>query len=112
MNLAPTIILQLASVALALTTATSMFIHETNVDKALITAAHDQVGLRTPVAKAGGNDPHTHAERGSLHQAIRDLNASQPRIQPRNQNDKKYVQAKPTARGHHPFDNYTLPVVS
>ena len=111
MNLAPTIILQLASVALALTTATSMFIHETNVDKALITAAHDQVGLRTPVTKPGSN-PHTHSDRGSLYQAIRDLNASQPRIQPRNQNEKKYVQAKPTARGHHPFDNYTLPVVS
>lgn len=110
MNIAH-IIVKLASVALSVSTIVSVLLHDTNLDKAMVTQASKEAGVHTPVAKPG-NMPHTHSERSSLHQAIRDLNASQPRVQPRGQSDKKYVQSKPTARGHHPFDNYTLPVVS
>lgn len=110
MNLAQTIV-NLLSITFCLGTAGSVFVHDTNVDKAALTAVANRVQhIENPVAKPG-NDPHTHSDRGSLHQAIRDLNASQPRTQPRNQQDKKYVQNK-LPRGHHPFDNYTLPIVS
>lgn len=95
------------TIALSLCTASGVLLHDTNVDKAMVKAVSQQVDAASP-----GNMPHTHSERGSLHQAIRDLNASQPRTQPRGQEDRKYVQAKPSARGHHPFDNYTLPLIS
>lgn len=99
-----------ASIFLGLSTVGSVVVHDTNVDKALVTVTSvSEDGASAVVVP--GNTPHTHSERGSLHQAIRDLNAGQPRTQPRNQQDKKYVQAKPTARGHHPFDNYTLPII-
>jgi hypothetical protein len=89
--------------------AVSVLVHDTNVDKAALVAVADRADV--PIAEVKiGNKPHTHSDRNSLHQAIRDINASQPRTQPRNQQDKKYQQSKPTARGHHPFDNYTLPV--
>lgn len=96
------------AIALSLCTAGGLLLHDTNVDKAMLKAVSQQADAIV----APGNTPHTHSERNSLHQAIRDLNASQPRTQPRSQEDRKYVQAKPTARGHHPFDNYTLPLVS
>ena len=97
----------LFALALSLSTASGVLIHDTNVDKAVTKAVSQHADTSVTV----GNMPHTHSERGSLHQAIRDLNASQPRTQPRSQEDRKYVQAKPSARGHHPFDNYTLPLV-
>lgn len=94
------------ALTLSLCTAGGLLLHDTNVDKATVKAVSQQAEAAAP-----GAMPHTHSERSSLHQAIRDLNASQPRTQPRGQEDRKYVQAKPTARGHHPFDNYTLPMV-
>ena len=110
MNLAQTIV-NLLSITFCLGTASSVLLHDTNADKAALTAVANRVQhIENPVAKLG-NDPHTHSERGSLHQAIRDLNASQPRVQPRNQGDKKYVQSKST-RGHHPFGDVMLPMVS
>lgn len=103
--------INLLTLGLSVSTAGSMLVHDTNFDKAMITAVTAKSPATNVVVSTPGNDPHTHSERGSLHQAIRDLNASQPRIQPRSQDRGKYVQAKPTARGHHPFDNYTLPLV-
>ena len=95
------------ALALSLSTAGGLLLHDTNVDKAMVKAVSQHADVTAP-----GAMPHTHSERSSLHQAIRDLNASQPRTQPRGQEDRKYVQAKPSARGHHPFDNYTLPLVN
>lgn len=100
----------LFAIALSLSTASGVLIHDTNIDKVVLKAMSQHED--TVVTSINAKIPHTHSERGSLHQAIRDLNASQPRTQPRGQEDRKYVQAKPSARGHHPFDNYTLPMVS
>ncbi len=110
MNLAQTII-NLLSITFCVSTAGSVLLHDTNADKAALTAVANRVRTAENPVKQPGSMPHTHSERGSLHQAIRDLNTAQPRVQPRNQQDKKYVQNK-LPRGHHPFDNYTLPVVS
>lgn len=104
------IFINLLTIGLSVSLAASILLHDTNTDKAVITAAHRRAGAITPVAKPVSH-PHTHATRDSLHQAVRDLNASQPRTQPRTQDRNRYMQAKPSARGHHPFDNYTLPVI-
>jgi hypothetical protein len=110
MNIA-NIFLNLTSLAMSAGVATSVLVHDTNIDKAALIAVADRIDPTAAEVQIA-HKPHTHSDRNSLHQAIRDLNASQPRVQPRNQQDKKYQQAKPTARGHHPFDNYTLPVVT
>lgn len=105
-------IINLIALSFSLGTASSVLVHDTNIDKAMVTALTAEIATTSAAPTKLGNDPHTHSERMSLYQAIRSLNSSQPRTQPRGQDDRKYVQAKPTARGHHPFDNYSLPVVS
>ncbi len=110
MNLAQNTI-HFFSLALCLVTAGSVFLHDTNVDKAAMAAVttHPE-DIEKPVIQISSK-PHTHSERGSLYQAIRDLNASQPRVQPRNHTDKRYAQSK-ASRGHHPFGDVMLPKVS
>ena len=109
MNIANTI-LHLLTTALCLGICGSVLIHDTNTDKAVLARVANRAPTLDNVVIKPGNDPHTHSERGSLYQAVRDIHSSQPRTQPRSQ-DKKYTRAKPSARGHHPFDNYTLPIV-
>ena len=106
-------LLNIATIAFGLGTAGAVLVHDTSIDKAMVTAitvkSIDTGGSGT---LSLGSNPHTHSERSSLFQAVRDLNASQPRTRPRGSDDRKYIQAKPSARGHHPFDNYTLPILS
>lgn len=95
---------------LSLSTVTGLLLHDTNVDKAttkaFAAAADDGAGKP-------GNMPHTHGERSSLYQSIRDLNASQPRTQPRSQEDRRYLGARPSlgGSGTHPFGDVFLPLV-
>lgn len=106
-------LLNLAAVAFGISTAGAVLVHDTSLDKAMVTAiAVKSIDAGTSNTNSLGTSPHTHSERSSLFQAVRDLNASQPRTQPRGNDDRKYIQAKPSARGHHPFDNYTLPILS
>lgn len=110
MNIAKTII-HLLTATFCLSICGSILVHDTNTDKAVLARIANKIDASDSGTTKPGNTPHTHSERASLYQAIRDIHSSQPRTQPRNQ-DQKYVRAKPSARGHHPFDNYTLPVVS
>ena len=98
------------SALVSLMTMTGVTVHDTNVDKAVTTALYQTHVSAVDGSVKLGNDPHTHSERGSLSQAVRDLKTSHPRIQPRNE-DKKHLMQKHAAKGHHPFDNYTLPIV-
>lgn len=98
------------SVIVSLMTMSGVAVHDTNVDKAFTTALHQSYVVSSADSSKLGNDPHTHAERGSLSQAVRDLKTSNPRIQPRN-DEKKHMMQKHAVRGHHPFDNYNLPLV-
>jgi len=100
-------------IALSLSTATGIFLHDTRLDKATT------LGMATPTVMApyqantklvSENDLHTHSERASFSQAVQDLKSPNPRIQPRN-DEKKYLLQKHAARGHHAFDNYYLPIV-
>lgn len=82
---------------LTLSTAFGVLVHDTQIDKATATAMTMPI---TIVAYGAAdialklNDPHVHSERAPLSEGVRDLKASQPRVQPRNGDDKKYVTQK------------------
>ncbi len=100
------------SIALSLSTATGVLLHDTKLDKAaaLAPAMASSFDSANRTTKLIG-DPHTHAERGSLSQAVRDLKAQNPRVQPRSTEDKKHLMQKNTPRGYHSFDSYNTPLI-
>lgn len=102
------------AILVSLSTATGVFVHDTKIDKAttVMTAPAVMAAYEASTKQAGlSPDLHTHAERGSLTQAVHDLKTQNPRIQPRNNEDKKHLLQKRVAKGHHAFDNYNLPIV-
>jgi len=92
-----------------------VLVHDTKIDQfttaylAVPSIASSYDGSNPPL-KLG--DPHTHTERVALSQLTRSLALESPRMQPRSQEDKKYVLQRNVARGHHAFDNYNLPVIA
>jgi hypothetical protein len=100
------------SIALSLSTATGVLLHDTKLDKAaaaMTPAVSANFESADRSAKLTG-DAHTHVERGSLSQAVRDIKAQNPRVQPRATDDKKYLMQKNAPRGYHSFDNYNVPL--
>lgn len=100
----------------SLTTATGVLLHDTRVDKAT------SVAVALPVAAMGAeagaklihsnpNDFHTHVERTSVAHAVSILHSAAPGIAPRIGEDKKHLMQRHVGRGHHPFDNYNLPII-
>lgn len=82
---------------LTLSAAFGVLIHDTQVDRAASTI------LSTPSAIVSSgeqgifsrmNDLHVHSERVSVSQDVDELKTSQPRVQPRDGDDKKYVVQK------------------
>lgn len=102
------------ALALSLVTAGSVLVHDTRIDRATMAA----ISLPMPMAYEESSaskhllsgEAHTHVERASVGQAVKDLANGTPRIQPRN-DDKKHSLPKRVAKGHHAFDNYNLPIV-
>jgi hypothetical protein len=98
----------------SLVTASSVFLHDTHLDKAAMAAT--ALPTTTVVYEEQSNkmlnfgDAHTHVERVTFAQAVRDFGTGNPQVQPRNE-DKKYLLQNRVARGHHAFDNYNLPIV-
>lgn len=101
------------AILVSLTTATGVFVHDSNIDK----VTSHVLSMPSVVANVDGspadtrlgNTLHNHVERVSFSQVIRDLGTSSPRIQPRVE-DKKYVSQKNAIRGDFLFDNYSLPI--
>jgi hypothetical protein len=98
---------------LSLVTAGSVFVHDTRIDKAAMAAT--SLPLPTAYEESSASrllsgEAHTHVERVTVSQAVRDFSSGSPRIQPRN-DDKKHLMQSRVARGHHAFDNYNLPIV-
>ncbi len=101
-------------IVLSLSAMFGVLVHDTKVDQfttsllavPAIVATYDGVNS---ALKLG--DAHTHTERVIISQLTRSLAMENPRVQPRRQEDKKYVLQKVT-RGHHPFDNYNLPLLT
>lgn len=102
------------AVAISVSTALGIFVHDTKIDKFTMTA----LALPAIVASYDAStklahmapDLHTHAERTSISQAVNDLRAQNPRVQPRHNDDKKHLLQRHASRGHFAFDTYNLPI--
>ncbi len=99
---------------LSFSTATGVFVHDMQLDKAAVTAltipvmmaSYEAVGSSLPQVGAS----HTHSERGPLSQALHGLRSnSTPRMLPREDN-RKYVLSKKVVKGIHAFDGYYMPL--
>ena len=81
---------------ISLTAVAGVFMHDTRIDKALITAITEPSitsDYRSEPVKLLSIDQHVHAERASFSSAA-SLNSVQPATQPRNGDDKKYIAAR------------------
>lgn len=100
-------------ILMSLSTAMGVLIHDTRLDKATTAA------IALPAIMANydinskflnfGSDPHTHVERSTLSQVLRDINGRIPRLTPRT-DEKKHMMQKVAPKGHHAFDNYNHPL--
>lgn len=101
------------AISFALTTTFGVLVHDTKIDQATT------VALAIPVALMGyelgaqvpklSSEGHTHVERVSLANAVRDLHQGTPRIQPRDDLKRFYLQ-KHVVKGVHAFDGYYVPL--
>jgi len=94
---------------LSLSTACGVLLHDTNIDKAFMSAwATPDISNNTDEAGKTklGSTPHTHAHGISLGDTIRDGQAH-PCTAPRT-GDRKHIHQKRVARGNHTFDGYRL----
>lgn len=92
-------------IVISLTTAVSVLVHDMHIDKVATTAITGPVndsGKAAPITP----DLHTHPDRHSFMR----LGQRTPTLQPRVVEDKKHMLQKHIGRGHHPFDNYSLPI--
>lgn len=98
---------------ISVSTLFGVVVHDTRFDK----FASALLAVPVIVASYEGIDgllktnDHTHTERVSVSQFARAFAAETPRTQVR-QDDKRYRLEKNVVKGHHPFDNYSLPVVA
>jgi hypothetical protein len=99
-------------IAMSLSTTTGILLHDTRIDKMTATA------LSTPSLVTYADidkvafkaDLHPHVERTSFSQVVHDIHNQNPRIQPRENHDRKHMMQKYAPKGHHAFDNYSLPL--
>jgi menaquinone-dependent protoporphyrinogen IX oxidase len=99
------------SVIISLSTASSVILHDTRLDKIATVAvatpimyAHYETGFKPFL-----NDAHTHVERSAFSQVLHAYQSAAPGIQPRH--ERKHLLQKHVPKGHHAFDNYNLPIV-
>lgn len=102
------------SILLSLSTAAGVFVHDTRIDKATLTvissaSTNTSYQANTKLVNYA-TDSHTHVERHTLSQSLHELRGDNPRVQPRTNNEKKYVSQKNFGFGHNPFDSYALPL--
>ena len=103
--------IQRTAITLALLTTLGILVHDTKFEKVAslfiaVPAALASIGGAIPKLASEG---HTHVERVSLANAVRDLHNGTPRIQPRDDNKKYHLQQKVT-KGVHAFDGYYMPL--
>lgn len=102
------------TMVVSLLTAGGVVMHDTNIDKALVSAmvkiAAVVDGTMTDDASKikPGSTPHTHPEHTSISSIMREGNA-RPRSTPRN-TDRKHLQTKRAHGGGHEFDGNRLTI--
>ena len=82
---------------LTLTTSFGVLIHDTQIDRATSTALAVPIALATFGAADVAlktNEAHTHVEKVNVAKTLQELRSGQPRIQIRNDEDRRYVSAK------------------
>ena len=101
------------TIFISLATLVGLALHETKTDTFTTTL----IGLPAVMATYGGlgaialqGDAHTHVEHFSMSSARTVHQTSY--VPPRYFQHKKHLLQNNTPKGHHPFDNYTLPAVS
>lgn len=103
------------AIFISLATLLGLALHETKTD----TLTGTLVGIPAVIASYSGigalaalqSDAHTHVE----HVSVASINGAVHQtsyVPPRYSENKQHLLQKNTPRGHHPFDNYTLPIVS
>lgn len=100
----------LVSIFITLATLCGVTLHENKLDK-LMTAVVGYSALTTTheVGAAMRGDAHTHVERVSVKSAFGN---SVPTNRLRQNEFKQYLMRTGGVQGHHPFDNYLLPLYS
>lgn len=102
------------SLFLSLLTVSGVMLHDTRIDKAtslLATPLSSAQYDASPNKVQLSGDAHTHVERSSFSQAMRVYQTTTPST-PTRSDDRKHMMQRHAPKGHHPFDNYNLPVVS
>lgn len=80
---------------MTISTAFGVFIHDTQIDQMAATAALPAIVVGYGVADIlVKQTDHTHFERAGFNASIGRLHEAQPRVQPRNGDDKKYISQK------------------
>ncbi|OYW85195.1 hypothetical protein B7Z17_02750 [Candidatus Saccharibacteria bacterium 32-49-10] len=89
MFLLPYIINPLLAVV-SLFTATGVVLHDTQLDKATVTAFNSSAVVTNDAGLATfqKGDPHTHTDRASLAESLRSLKSANPRMQPRRDDER------------------------
>lgn len=111
----PFVFLNPLPVLISLSTMFGIVVHDTKIDQltvAIVTVPAVVASYDIASKVINPADGHTHSERMSLSQMVRDINNDNPRTTPRNQEKKrKYLMQRNVPRGRHAFDNYNLPIV-
>jgi hypothetical protein len=98
------------AIIISLSTASGILVHDTHIDQAVSSSlAMPAILANVDPANKLGAEGHTHVERTSVSQVITTMHSRTPGMQPRQ--DKRHLMQKHVARGHHAFDNYSLPIV-
>ncbi len=100
---------------IALTTLCGIALHETKLDamtslSAALPAIVASYGTASIMMHLSGNE-HTHVERVSVENVANRLTSHTPSTPSRHGDNKKYRMQKNIPKGHHPFDNYSLPMI-
>lgn len=100
------------TILISLTAVFGVFVHDTQIDKALITAVSQPAvtaDYRSEPLKLPTIEQHIHSEATSF-TSTSSLNSQQPATQPRNQDDKKYVAGRRLS-SNTPGNEYSWPSI-
>lgn len=99
-------------IVISLTAVFGVFVHDTQINKALITAVSSPAvssDYRSEPLKLPTVEQHIHSESTSF-TGTSSLNSQQPATQPRNLDDKKYVAGR-RLMGNSPGNEYSWPSI-
>lgn len=103
------------SVFVALIVFVSIALHDTKID------AMTRIAYILPAAIVSfevaqlaylSHDMHTHVDKVSIKNTVKKFTGGSPKLHTRDEKDEKSKGQKSAPKGHHPFDNYHLPILA